>query len=72
VNYPKGEFASHTYLNAANDNRLDTLSRTRSRSKIFFEKYTYADKGNLLTRLMRSLGTPAQTLAYSYHSADQL
>ena len=72
VNFPNGEVANYTYFGAANDNRLNTLSRTLGSSDLFFEKYTYADNGNLLTRLKRSTGVPAQTLTYSYDDADQL
>jgi hypothetical protein len=36
--------------------RLNTLQRKLGTTEIFVEKYTYADNGNLLKRLMRSLG----------------
>ena len=52
--------------------RLNTLQRKLGATELFYEKYTYADNGNQLTRRKRSLGTPAQTLSYTYDSADQL
>ena len=72
VNFPNGEVANYTYYGVNEDLRLNTLQRKLGATEIFFEKYTYADNGNLLTRLKRSLGTPAQTLSYTYDSADQL
>ena len=72
VNLPNGETANYTYYGVNEDLRLNTLQRKLGATEIFFEKYTYADNGNLLTRLKRSLGVPGQTLSYSYDSADQL
>ncbi len=72
VNFPNGEAANYTYYGVNNDLRLNTLQRKLGATEIFFEKYTYADNGNLLTRLKRSLGVPGQTLSYTYDSADQL
>jgi RHS repeat-associated protein len=72
VNLPNGETANYTYYGVSNDLRLNTLQRKLGDTEIFFERYTYADNGNLLTRLKRSLGVPGQTLSYSYDDADQL
>ncbi len=72
VNLPNGETASYTCYGVNEDLRLNTLQRKLGATEIFFEKYTYADNGNLLTRLKRSLGVPSQTLSYVYDSADQL
>ena len=72
VNFPNGEAANYTYYGVNNDLRLNTLQRKLGATEIFFEKYTYADNGNLLTRLKRSLGVPGQTLSYTHDSADQL
>ena len=72
VNLPNGETANYTYYGVNNDLRLNTLQRKLGDTEIFFEKYTYADNGNLLTRLKRSLGVPGQTLSYTYDEADQL
>ena len=72
VNLPNGETANYTYYGVNEDLRLNTLQRKLGATEIFFEKYTYADNGNLLTRLKRSLGVPGQTLSYTYDSADQL
>ena len=41
-------------------------------TELFFERYTYFDNGNLLTRLKRSLGTPALTLTYLYDTPISL
>ena len=72
VNLPNGETANYTYYGVNDDLRLNTLERTLGTTEIFFEKYTYANNGNLLTRLKRSLGTSVQTLSYAYDNADQL
>ena len=72
VNLPNGETANYTYYGVNNDLRLNTLQRKLGDTEIFFEKYTYADNGNLLTRLKRSFGVPGQTLSYTYDDADQL
>ncbi len=72
VSLPNGESANYTYHGANEDLRLNTLQRTLGETEIFFEEYTYADNGNLRTRLKRSFGVPAQTLAYSYDEANQL
>ncbi len=72
VNLPNGETANYTYYGVNEDLRLNTLARKLGATELFFEKYTYADNGNLLTRLKRSLGVPGQTLSYTYDSADQL
>jgi RHS repeat-associated protein len=72
MNYPNGEVASYTYFGAAQDLRLNTLARKLGTTELFFERYTYLDNGNLLTRLKRGTGVPAQTLTYSYDAADQL
>ncbi len=60
INYPNGEVASYTYFGAAQDLRLNTLARKLGTTELFFERYTYFDNGNLLTRLKRSLGAPAR------------
>ena len=72
VNLPNGETAHYTYYGVNNDVRLNTLQRKLGDSEIFFEKYTYVDNGNLLTRLKRNLGVADQTLSYTYDEADQL
>ena len=72
VSFPNGETANYTYYGINNDLRLNTLQRKLGDTEIFFEKYTYADDGNLLTRLKRSLGVPGQTLSYTYDEVDQL
>ncbi len=72
VNFPNGEVANYTYYGVNEDLRLNTLQRKLGATEIFFEKYTYADNGNLLTRLKRSLGVAGQTLSYTYDSANQL
>jgi RHS repeat-associated protein len=72
VNLPNGETANYTYYGVNGDLRLNTLRRKLGDTEIFFEKYIYADNGNLLTRLKRSLGVPGQTLSYTYDEADQL
>ena len=72
VNFPNGETADYTYYGVNGDLRLNTLQRKLGTTEIFFEKYTYTENGDLLTRLKRSLGVPDQTLSYSYDSADQL
>ncbi|MGC2579249.1 MAG: RHS repeat-associated core domain-containing protein, partial [Terrimicrobiaceae bacterium] len=72
VNLPNGESANYAYYGVNNDLRLNTLQRKLGDTEIFFEKYTYAGNGSLLTRLKRSLGEPGQTLSYTYDDADQL
>jgi YD repeat-containing protein len=72
VNLPNGETANYTYHGVNDDLRVNTLQRKLGTTEIFFEKYTYADNGNPLTRLKRSLGVPGQTLSYTYDSANQL
>ena len=72
VSFPNGESANYTYYGVDDDMRLNSHQRTLADTEIFFEQYTYADNGNLLTRLKRSFGVPAQTLSYSYDEADQL
>jgi hypothetical protein len=52
----QGETANYTYYGVNEDLRLNTLQRKLGTTEIFVEKYTYADNGNLLKRLMRSLG----------------
>ncbi len=59
ANFPNGETANYTYYGAKGDLRLNTLARKLGDTEIFFEKYTYADNGNLLTRLKRSFGMPS-------------
>ena len=56
VNLPNGETANYTCYGVNEDWRLNALQRKLSTTEIFFEKYTYADNGNLLPRLERSPG----------------